>query len=94
MDDITYCYLYNSWMQKQEDELKKLKMFGCFVGSFWNGEMARKIQNEDDGNKNRKLDDDEFQKTLDYIEKENEEYDKRKNIETRKNKKKKLYIKQ
>jgi len=94
MDDITYCYLYNSWQQKQEDEMKKMKLFGCFVGSFWNAEMARKIQQEDDGNKNRKLSDEEFQKALDYVEKEGEEYDKRKEKVNKKNKKKKLYLKQ
>lgn len=72
------------WVSKNNDEVKLLKDFGCFVGSFWNPEAARKIQNKD-GSTNVEIDDEQFEKTGNYLEKLVEEEFKKK---TKKNKKK------
>jgi hypothetical protein len=49
MDDITFNWYFYSWLEDREEEVKKMKDFGCFVGAFWNAEMAKKVSESEDG---------------------------------------------
>jgi len=76
MDDITKQWYFYNWLEDQNEEGKKMKDFGCFVGSFTNAEMARKIHG--DADKKYELDDEEFEKSLEYVEKSIKESDRNK----------------
>lgn len=49
MDDYTKMWLFYSWIEEREEKSKLMKDFGCFVGSFYNPEMARKIKEMENG---------------------------------------------
>ena len=70
MDDYTYSWLFASWIQNQDDEVEKMKSFGCFVGAFWNPEQARKISGQ--GISSYESSDEDFDKTTELIRKYNE----------------------
>jgi hypothetical protein len=59
--------MYESWIDEIDDELKKMRRFGCFVGSFSNPAAARKIQQTEDNENTRELDDEDYNKSLDYV---------------------------
>lgn len=44
MDEYTKMWFFYSWIEDREEKSKLMKDFGCFVGSFYNPEMARKIK--------------------------------------------------
>jgi len=46
MDTTTMNWYFYSWIEDQNEEVEKMKNFGCFVGAFHNPDMARKIQEE------------------------------------------------
>ncbi len=56
------------WNNKENDKVKLLKDFGCFLGSFWNPEAARKIQSKEDTT-SVEVNEDEFDKAGEYLEK-------------------------
>jgi hypothetical protein len=77
MDDVTRQWYFYNWLEDQNEEGKKMKDFGCFIGSFTNAEMARKIHGSD-GDKRYDLDDDEFDKSLEFVKESLEKIDKEK----------------
>lgn len=66
MDEITLHWYFYNWMEDQEEEVNKMKEFGCFVGSFHNYEMAKKIMDKDSGETIHSTEED-MQKAMDYI---------------------------
>lgn len=66
MDEITLHWYFHSWIQDQEEEVEKMKDFGCFVGSFTNSEMARKIMDKNSGSA-VSISDDDMDKALEYV---------------------------
>jgi len=65
MDDITRLWYHASWQEDELEEIKKMKNFGCFVGSFWNADMAKKIQDGD--NNKHELNEEEFDRASEYV---------------------------
>lgn len=65
MDDIMRLWYHASWQEDENEEMKKMKNFACFVGSFWNAEMAKKIQDGD--NNKHEMNDEEFDKASEYV---------------------------
>jgi len=49
MDDYTKMWHFYSWIEEKEEKSKFMKDFGCFVGSFSNPEMAKKIKDMENG---------------------------------------------
>lgn len=49
MDDYTKMWHFYSWIEEREEKSQLMKDFGCFVGSFHNPEMARKIKEMENG---------------------------------------------
>lgn len=92
MDDITWAWHFAGWLEDQEEEIKIMRSFGCFVGSFINPEAARKIQDMDDDKKSIGLSEEEFDASSEYVRKLNEEKEKQEKT-SGKRKKKKLRIK-
>ena len=66
MDEITLHWYFYNWIEDQEEEVNKMKEFGCFVGSFYNYEMAKKILDKDN-NDTVSVSDDDMQKAMEYV---------------------------
>ena len=66
MDEITLHWYFYNWIEDQEEEVNKMKEFGCFVGSFHNYEMAKKILDKDN-NDTVSVSDDDMQKAMEYV---------------------------
>ena len=90
MDDITWNWHYESWIEDQEEEMKKMKNFGCFVGAFWNPTAAKKIQSSESGEGSVELSDEDFEATLKFVKDSNIEKER---IEKSTKKKKSLRLK-
>lgn len=67
MDEITLHWYFHSWLMDQEEEVEKMKDFGCFVGAFSNSEMARKIMDKDKSGNAVSVSDDDMDKALEYV---------------------------
>lgn len=92
MDDIVWTWHFASWLEDQDEKIKTMRSFGCFVGSFINPEAAKKIQDMDDERKNIGLSEEEFEASSEYVRKLNEQKElEEKN--TKGKKKRKLKIK-
>lgn len=66
MDEWTWIWLYQSWLQDQEDEFNKYKEFSLFIGSFSNPEMAQAISKRD--NPDFQVSDEDFEKSVKALE--------------------------
>lgn len=66
MDEWTWAWLYQSWIQDQEEEFNKYKDFSLFVGSFSNPEMAQTIARRD--NPEYQVSDEDFNKSVKVLE--------------------------
>ena len=66
MDEISLHWYFHNWIEDQEEEVNKMKQFGCFVGSFYNHEMAKKIMDKDN-NDTVSVSDDDMQKAMEYV---------------------------
>lgn len=75
IDDITWAWHFASWVESEEEKIKLMRSFGCFVGMFINPEAARKIQDTDDDSKKIGLTEEEFDASSEYVKKINEEKD-------------------
>ena len=73
MDDITWAWHFASWVEDEEEKIKLMRSFGCFVGMFVNPEAARKVQDADDETKKIGLTEEEFDASSEYVKKVNEE---------------------
>ena len=66
MDEVTLHWYFYNWMEDQEEEVNKMKEFGCFVGSFYNYDRAKQIMDKDSG-KDIQSTEEDMQKAMDYI---------------------------
>lgn len=74
MDEWTWAWMYQSWLQDQEDQNKLYKDFAVFLGSFTNWEMAQKLSKEDDIASS----DEDFEKSTENVKKISEIIEQRK----------------
>lgn len=61
----TYLWLYNSFMQEEEDKQKFARSLAIFQGSFSNLEMAKNIIKSD--NPTAEMDDEQFEVVSEFI---------------------------
>ena len=78
MDDITWAWHFASWLEDRDEEIKKMRAMGCFIGSFTNPEAARKIQESEDGSNKVGLSEEEFDASSEYVRKSTEAKEKAK----------------
>ena len=69
MDELTLHWYFYNWLEDQEEEVNKMKEFGCFVGSFTNYEMAKKILDKNDSNSGNSVSvsDDDMEKAMEFV---------------------------
>lgn len=65
MDEFTWAWMYQSWLQDQEELHKTYKNFALFLGSFFNWEMANNISKQD--NPDYEVSDEEFEESFDKV---------------------------
>ena len=70
IDDWQWVWMYNSWIQDQEDEHAKLKNYAIFLGAFSNYEMAKNIKQTEEST--IKSSDEDFEKSTNVINKYDE----------------------
>jgi len=51
MDEFTKQWFFYSWIENKEEKVKFMKDLGCFIGSFYNQDMAQKIRDMDNSKK-------------------------------------------
>lgn len=47
MDEYTWIWLYQSWLQDMEDTHKTYKDYALFLGAFYNPELAKNLSKQD-----------------------------------------------
>ena len=77
MDDITWAWHFANWIEDRDEEIKKMRAIGCFIGSFTNPTAAKKIQDSEDNANRIGLSEEEFDASSEYVKKINEEKSKR-----------------
>lgn len=92
IDELTWAWHYASWLEDEEEKIKLIRNTGCFVGSFFNPEAARKIQDSEDEDKNIQISEEDFDKSLEYVKKDIAKKEKEK-ADSGKKKKKQFRIK-
>lgn len=65
MDDWLLAWYYAQWIEELDEETRKLKDFGTFVGGFSNPELANKIRDAE--NNTREVSDEDFEKAFEYV---------------------------
>lgn len=65
MDEFTWAWMYQSWLQDQEELHKTYKNFALFLGSFFNWEMANRISKQD--NPDYETSDEEFEESFEKV---------------------------
>ena len=65
MDEYTWIWLYQSWIQDQEEKHRMYKDYSLFLGSFFNYEMAKNISDKD--NPDYSTTDEEFDKSTELM---------------------------
>ena len=66
MDDWTWMWLYQSWLQDQEDMHKLYKNYALYIGAFFNWDMANRASKQD--NPDHEVSDEEFEKAYEFVE--------------------------
>jgi hypothetical protein len=66
MDEYTKKWFFYSWIERREEKAKFMKDLGCFIGSFSNPEMAKKIRNME--NNTYSSDDEGFDQATKFVE--------------------------
>lgn len=75
MDPFVKLWLYESWLYKYEQDISRDRALGILIGSFTNPEAAKKMNSE--LNPQFISNDDEVEKIMDDISKENKEKERR-----------------
>jgi hypothetical protein len=65
MDEYMWVWMYQSWLQDQEETHKTYKDYALFLGSFFNSEMAQSIIKLDDPDFSAS--DEDFEKSTEYM---------------------------
>lgn len=64
MDEFTWVWMYQSWLQDLQEMHKTYKDYALFVGAFSNPEMAKNISRQDNKFESS---DEEFEETFEAI---------------------------
>jgi len=70
MDEFTWMWMYQSWLQDQEDMHKIYKSYALYMGSFFNWEMANRASKQD--NPDYATSDEEYEKSYEMVSKFND----------------------
>jgi hypothetical protein len=65
MDDWKWMWMYQSWIQDQEEMHKTYKNYALFMGSFSNWEMANRVSKQD--NPDHEASDEDFEKASEFV---------------------------
>ena len=79
MDEYVWVWMYQSWIQDQEDQHKMFKDYSTFLGSFYNPEMAQQIVKDDEPD--HSSDEEDFEKSIEMVRMANEALDKEEEAE-------------
>lgn len=81
MDEFTWLWMYQNWLQDQEDLHKTYKDYALFMGSFFNWEMANALSKQD--NPDFESSDEDFEKSFDIVRKSIQDEEVNKHIHRR-----------
>lgn len=65
MDEFTWVWMYQNWLQDQEELHKTYKNYALFIGSFFNWEMANALSKQD--NPDYEVSDEEFEQAYERV---------------------------
>jgi hypothetical protein len=81
MDETTWLWMYNSWLEDLYEKHKTYKDYALFLGAFSNWEMANKISTKD--NPDFKTSDEEFEASFKRVVESNDDVEQGKTIHRR-----------
>jgi PIN domain nuclease of toxin-antitoxin system len=75
MDEITWLWMYNSWLEDLRENHKTYKDYALFLGAFSNWEMANKISKKE--NPDFKMSKEEFEASYQRVIESDEDIEER-----------------